>query len=48
MVPQRSIDWMFNTPVTITPEEHTHLDTLFEVLDDQDDVDDVASNLTSD
>ncbi len=46
MVPQRSIDWMFNTPVTITPEEHAHLDTLFEVLDDQDDVDDVASNLS--
>jgi len=45
MVPQRSIDWMFNTPATISPQEHAQLDTLFEALDDQDDVDDVASNL---
>jgi len=45
MVPQRSIDWMFNTSITINPEEHVKLDTLFEALDDQDDVDDVISNL---
>lgn len=45
MVPPRSIDWMFHAPVTISPEEHAQLNTLFEALDDQDDVDDVASNL---
>lgn len=45
MVPPRSIDWMFHTPATISPEAHAQLDTLFEALDDQDDVDDVVSNL---
>ena len=45
MVQPRSIDWMFHTPVTISPAEHAQLDTLFEALDNQDDVDDVASNL---
>lgn len=45
MVNPRSIDWMFNTPATISPEEHAQLDTLFEALDDQDDVNDVDSNL---
>jgi len=45
MVPPRSIDWMFQAPTTISPEAHVQLDTLFEALDDQDDVDDVVSNL---
>ena len=45
MVQPRSIDWMFHTPVEISPEEHAKLDSLFEALDDQDDVDDVVSNL---
>lgn len=45
MVPPRSITWMFNTPATIGPEDQAKLDTLFEALDDQDDVDDVVSNL---
>ncbi|MBP9822226.1 MAG: YebC/PmpR family DNA-binding transcriptional regulator [Candidatus Pacebacteria bacterium] len=45
MVLPNSITWMFNTPATISPEEHSQLDTLFEALDDQDDVDDVVSNL---
>ncbi len=45
MVNPRSIDWMFHTPTTISPEEHVRLDTLFEALDNQDDVDDVVSNL---
>lgn len=45
MVQPGSTSWMFNTPATISPEEHAQLDTLFEALDDQDDVDDVSSNL---
>jgi len=45
MVQPRSIDWMFHTPAVISPEDHAKLDTLFEALDDQDDVDDVTSNL---
>lgn len=45
MVTPGSISWMFNTPATISPEAHIQLDTLFEALDDQDDVDDVTSNL---
>ena len=45
MVPPRSIDWMFHSPITATPEIHAQLDTLFEALDNQDDVDDVTSNL---
>ncbi|MDP4001704.1 MAG: YebC/PmpR family DNA-binding transcriptional regulator [bacterium] len=45
MVQPGSISWMFNTPATINPEEHAKLDTLFEALDDQDDVDDVISNV---
>jgi YebC/PmpR family DNA-binding regulatory protein len=45
MVPPHSIDWMFHTPVEINADEHTKLDKLFEALDNQDDVDDVASNL---
>ena len=45
MVNPRSIDWMFNTPATISSEEHAQLDKLFEALDDQDDVDDVVSNV---
>ncbi len=46
MVPPRSIDWMFHTPTTISPEAHAQLDILFEALNDQDDVNDVVSNLT--
>ena len=45
MVQPYSIGWMFQTPATISEAEQTQLDTLFEALDDQDDVDDVASNL---
>ena len=45
MVNPRSIDWMFHSPITISPEDHAQLDTLFEALNDQDDVDDVISNL---
>ncbi|MEK7138163.1 MAG: YebC/PmpR family DNA-binding transcriptional regulator [Patescibacteria group bacterium] len=44
MVQPGSISWMFNTPTTISPEEHVQLDALFEALDNQDDVDDVTSN----
>ncbi len=45
MVQPGSTGWMFNMPATINPEEQTQLDALFEALDDQDDVDDVVSNL---
>lgn len=45
MVQPGSTSWMFNVPVTINPDEQSKLDTLFEDLDDQDDVDDVTSNL---
>jgi YebC/PmpR family DNA-binding regulatory protein len=44
MVQPGSIGWMFQTPSTLSPEEATQLDALFEALDDQDDVDDVISN----
>lgn len=46
LVPPGSISWMFNQPITIAnPEAQDQLDKLFEALDDNDDVEDVASNL---
>ncbi len=46
IVPPGSISWMFNQPVTIEdPNIRTQIDKLFEALDDNDDVEDVASNL---
>ncbi len=48
MVQPGSISWMFNTPATISSEDHAKLDALFEALDDQDDIDDVVSNLSND
>ena len=45
MVQPGSVAWMFNTPATIGEEDQVKLDKLFEALDDQDDVDDVMSNL---
>jgi YebC/PmpR family DNA-binding regulatory protein len=45
MVSPGSISWMFNSPVTINSNEHLQLENLFEALDNQDDVDDVDSNL---
>ena len=45
LVQPGSLTWMFNTPAIINPEEHAKLNTLFEALDDQDEVEDVISNL---
>jgi len=45
MVQPGSINWMFATPSLIDESTQAQLDKLFEALDDQDDVDDVVSNL---
>lgn len=44
MVPPGSIAWMFHAPATLTPEDQGRLEALYSALDDQDDIDDVASN----
>jgi len=44
-----SLSWMFNQPVSITdPANQKKLDKLLEALDDQDEVEDVNSNLLGD
>jgi len=48
MVPPRSLDWMFNQPMTIDPANQEKLDKLLEALDDQDEVEEVNSNLLED
>ncbi len=46
LVPPGSISWMFNQPVTVEDTTiQSQIDKLFEALDDNDDVEDVASNL---
>lgn len=45
MVQPGSLSWMFNQPVTVTPEIQAQIDKLFEALDDQDEVEEVLSNL---
>ncbi len=46
MVQPGSISWMFNQSISLdSPEVQTQLDKLLEALDDQDDVEDVVSNL---
>lgn len=46
MVSPRSISWMFNQPAPALDESaQKQLDTLLEALDDNDDVEDVISNL---
>ena len=46
MVPPGSISWMFNQPPSVeSPDTQIQIDKLFEILDDQDDVEDVVSNL---
>src|SRR5258708_8845490 len=45
MVQPGSISWMFNMPVTLEPADQQKLEALYEALDDQDDIDDVLSNL---
>jgi YebC/PmpR family DNA-binding regulatory protein len=46
LVQPGSLTWMFNTPLTISDQPiHEQVDKLFEALDDQDEVEDVISNL---
>ena len=46
LVQPGSLTWMFNQPFTINdPVIHEQVDKLFEALDDQDEVEDVSSNL---
>ena len=45
MVQPGSIGWMFNTPVQIDQQTQKKVDNLFEALSNNDDVDDVVSNL---
>lgn len=45
MVPPGSIAWMFSTPATADETSRAQLEKLFEDLDNQDDIDDVDSNL---
>ena len=45
MVQPGSISWMFNTPVELGPADQLKLDALYEALDNNDDIDDVNSNL---
>ncbi len=46
MVPPGSIAWMFGNPATLTSADQTLLEQLLEDLDNNDDVDDVLTNLT--
>ena len=48
MVRPRSLDWMFNQPATIDTANQEKLDGLLEALDDQDEVEEVNSNLLED
>ncbi|HZZ99678.1 MAG TPA: YebC/PmpR family DNA-binding transcriptional regulator [Candidatus Paceibacterota bacterium] len=45
MVPPGSIAWMFNTPASIDETAQGQLEILMEALDNQDDIDDVVTNL---
>lgn len=45
MVQPGSIAWMFNTPATVDSVMQEQLDKLLEALDNQDDIDDVVTNL---
>ena len=46
IVPPGTISWMFNQRVSINnPETQNQIDKLFEVLDNNDDLEDVVSNL---
>ena len=49
IVPPGSLSWMFNQPVSLAdPANQEKLDRLLEALDEQDDVEDVNSNLLND
>ena len=46
MVPQGSISWMFNQPVVVEDQViHDQIDKLFNVLNNNEDVEDIVSNL---
>ncbi len=46
LVQPGSLTWMFNQPLTLSDTSvHEQVDKLFEALDDQDEVEDVSSNL---
>lgn len=51
MVPENSLNWMFsqdwepNTPIEVMPEVQQKLEKLFEALDDNDDVENISTNL---
>lgn len=48
LVQPGSLTWMFNTPLTLNDSSvQEQIDNLFEALDDQDEVEDVVSNLES-
>lgn len=49
LVQPGSLTWMFNQPLTLNDISiHEQVNKLFEALDDQDEVEDVVSNLTND
>ena len=46
LVQPGSLTWMFSQPLTLNNTSiHEQVDKLFEALDDQDEVEDVSSNL---
>ena len=45
MVPPGSISWMFSQDISIDESSQNELSKLFEALDNNDDVEDIASNL---
>ncbi|OGM98330.1 MAG: hypothetical protein A2915_04465 [Candidatus Yanofskybacteria bacterium RIFCSPLOWO2_01_FULL_41_34] len=47
LVQPGSLAWMFNKSITVEPTIQKQIDQLFEALDDQDEVEDVVSNLES-
>ncbi len=48
MVRPGSLSWMFNQPVIIDESNQKKLDELLSALDDQDEIEDVSSNLSED
>lgn len=46
MVQPGSITWMFNSPISANEQTRQELNNLFEALDNNDDVNDITSNLT--
>jgi len=48
MVQPGSLSWMFGQRISVNPVTQVKIDKLFEALDDQDEVEDVSSNLSDD